>query len=167
VLVGNGGIRRDTGHMPGADMTSDLVVTQARSILQHHRLRCTAPRVAVMTVLMADPAVGHLSAQQIVERLAERGDLVDLTTVYRTLTTMVEVGILHALTVGDRVSTYGLAEQPHHHAVCTRCDAVIEVPAEFLAEALARASDGSRFVLPATAGLTLHGLCPTCQEQVE
>ena len=161
--VGNTGTRRDTGHMPGAEMTSDLAVAQARSILQHHRLRCTAPRVAVMTILAAAPAVGHLSAQQIVERLSERGDLVDLTTVYRTLTTMVEVGILHALTVGDRVTTYGLAEQPHHHAVCTQCEAVIEVPAEYLAEALDHARDGSRFELPATAGLTLHGLCPACQ----
>ena len=141
----------------------DHGVEQARSILQRHGLRCTTPRLAVTSVLFAVPDAGHLSAQQIVAVLGERGDPVDLATVYRTLATLVDVGVLHALAVGERTMTYGLTANAHHHAVCTRCGEVIEVPAEQLSEALARASDGSKFALSSTAGLTLHGLCPNCQ----
>lgn len=138
-------------------------VEQARSILRRHGLRCTAPRLAVASVLFAVPDAGHLTAQEIVTMLDERGDPVDLTTIYRTLATLVDVGVLHALTVNERTTTYGLTANPHHHAVCTSCGAVIEVPAEQLSAALAHASDGSQFALSATAGLTLHGMCPDCQ----
>ena len=56
---------------------------------------------------------------------------------------------------------------PHHHAVCTKCDAVIEVPAPELSSALAVAMTASRFALSEQAGLTLRGLCPACQENVQ
>ncbi|WP_328402760.1 Fur family transcriptional regulator [Nocardia sp. NBC_00403] len=163
-LVGDTGIDHDTGAMPTADTSSDPAVEHARSILRSHGLRCTAPRLAVMSVLTSDPSGGHLNAQEIVARLTERRELVDLTTVYRTLARMVEIGALHVLTVGERAASYGLTVRPHHHAVCTRCAAVIEVPAERLATALDHASRGSRFELAANAGLTLHGLCPACKQ---
>ncbi|MCV7226648.1 Fur family transcriptional regulator [Mycolicibacterium komossense] len=150
--------------MTKGSAATDHSVEQARSILRRHGLRCTAPRLAVTSVLFAVPEAGHLNAQEIVALLEERGDPVDLTTVYRTLATLVDVGALHALTVHER-TTYGLTANAHHHAVCTSCGEVIEVPAEQLSQALAHASDGSRFALSATAGLTLHGLCPRCQLQ--
>ena len=79
------------------------------------------------------------------------------------MTTLVEQGVLHALTVEGGVSTYGLAERPHHHAVCTNCGTIIEVPAQRLSTALEHAIEGSSFTLSEQAGLTLHGLCPDCQ----
>jgi len=142
-------------------------VDQARTTLRSNGLRCTAPRVAVVSVVFADTPSGHLTAAEIIERLEKRGEPADLTTVYRTLALLVERGVFHALTVGDRVTTYGLAEAPHHHAVCTNCGAVIEVPAERLSTALVHASRGSRFELGHDAGMTLHGLCPNCQNAVD
>ena len=133
-------------------------------LLRARGLRRTAPRVAVLATL--EPVDGHLSAAEIHRRLLEDSPLPppDLATVYRTLTTLVELGVLHALTVESGVTTYGLASDPHHHAVCTRCGAIIEVPAHRLSSALEHAIEGSAFSLSERAGLTLHGLCPTCQE---
>jgi Fur family ferric uptake transcriptional regulator len=88
-----------------------------------------------------------------------------VATVYRTVTTLVDAGVLHALTVEGGVTTYGVAEDPHHHAVCTRCGTIIEVPAQRLSSALEHAIEGSSFTLSDRAGLTLHGLCPDCQAQ--
>ena len=79
------------------------------------------------------------------------------------MTTLVDQGVLHALTLEGGVTTYGLAADPHHHAVCTRCGSIIEVPAGRLASALEHAMAGSSFTLSERAGLTLHGLCPQCQ----
>ncbi|GAA4392191.1 Fur family transcriptional regulator [Tsukamurella soli] len=133
--------------------------------MREHDLRCTAPRLAVLSVLVEADARGehHLTAARIHERLVERRRDVDLTTVYRTVSTLVGVGVVHALAVDENVSTYGLAAQPHHHAVCTRCGAIIEVPAEQLSAALSQASQGTGFLLSDRAGLTLHGLCPGCR----
>jgi Fur family transcriptional regulator, ferric uptake regulator len=68
------------------------------------------------------------------------------------------------LTLDDGVTTYGLATAPHHHAVCTQCGSMIEVPARQLSSALEHAMVGSSFALSDRAGLTLHGLCPQCQD---
>jgi Fur family transcriptional regulator, ferric uptake regulator len=135
-------------------------------LLRAHGLRRTAPRIAVLATLQ--PVHGHLSVGEIHQRLIDSdiGDPPpDMATVYRTVTTLVEAGVLHALTVEGGVTTYGVAEDPHHHAVCTRCGTIIEVPAQRLSSALEHAIEGSSFTLSDRAGLTLHGLCPKCQAQ--
>ena len=114
-----------------------------------------------------EPVDGHLSVADIHARILEattnRAPRPDLATVYRTVTTPVDQGVLHALAVDGGISTYGLTEKPHHHAVCTECATLIEVPAKRLSAALEHASEGSSFTLSEQAGLTLHGLCPDCQ----
>jgi hypothetical protein len=72
--------------------------------------------------------------------LEQAGTWVDLSTVYRNLTSLVELGAQHALTVADRTATFGRARAPHHHAVCTPCGAVIEISAEQLARLLREAT---------------------------
>jgi Fur family ferric uptake transcriptional regulator len=136
---------------------------QIGELLRVHGLRRTVPRIAVLATLQ--PVHGHLSVAEIHQRLLDSGnaDVPDLATVYRTVTTLVEAGVLHALTVEGGVATYGVAESPHHHAVCTRCGTIIEVPAPQLSSALEHAIEGSSFTLSERAGLTLHGLCPDCQ----
>ena len=138
---------------------------QIGELLRAHGLRRTAPRIAVLATLQ--PVHGHLSVAEIHQRLLDSGhaDVPDVATVYRTVTTLVEAGVLHALAVEGGVTTYGVAENPHHHAVCTRCGTLIEVPAQRLSSALEHAIEGSSFTLSDRAGLTLHGLCPDCQAQ--
>ncbi|MFJ9365106.1 Fur family transcriptional regulator [Nocardia sp. NPDC101769] len=139
----------------------------ARRLLRSHGLRCTAPRLAVLTTLDRSRGHGHLTVAQIQQRLTDAGHEVDLTTVYRTVSTLADAQVLHALVIDERVTSYGLTDTPHHHAVCTRCGAIDEVPAELLSVALDQARLGSRFALPEIAGLTLHGLCPACQATTE
>jgi Fur family ferric uptake transcriptional regulator len=144
----------------------DAAVTERiGELLRAHGLRRMASRIAVLAVL--EPVNGHLSVAEIHHRLRTTAPAgvtpPDLATVYRTVTTLVDQGMLHALTLENGVTTYGLAVEPHHHAVCTRCGAIIEVPARRLSSALEQAMAGSSFALSERAGLTLHGLCPQCQ----
>ena len=135
---------------------------QARAVLRDHGLRCTVPRLAVTTVFFSEPHAHHLSAHDIADHLSRSGHDVDASTIYRTLTSLVEIGVLHALTAADRTTTYGLTRQPHHHAVCANCGAIIEIPAEQLAAAINQVARQSRFELATTSALTLHGTCPDC-----
>jgi Fur family transcriptional regulator, ferric uptake regulator len=135
-------------------------------LLRGHGLRRMASRIGVLAVL--ESVNTHLSVAEIAQRLHEYlpadEESPDLATVYRTVTTLVEHGVLHALAIEGGVTSYGLADDPHHHAVCTQCGAIIEVPAGQLTSALEHASAGSSFTLSERAGLTLHGLCPQCQQ---
>src|SRR5262245_57546339 len=104
-----------------------------RAMLRGYGLRSTAQRIAVLHVFaVADDAAGgprvHLTAAQVHDRLNAAGGAVDLTTVYRTLTTLVNLGVLHAIARVDQPTSYGLASGAHHHAVCIRCGAVSEIP---------------------------------------
>ncbi|WP_216900163.1 Fur family transcriptional regulator [Nocardia alni] len=134
-----------------------------RTLLQQHGLRCTAPRLAVLDTLAQQAHPGHRSVAEIHRSLIDSGREIDLTTVYRTASTLATAGILHTLALDDRGITYGLADHPHHHAVCTRCGTMNEIPADTLVDALTHASRTSAFQLPDNGGLTLHGLCPNCQ----
>lgn len=133
------------------------------ALLRSRGLRRMPSRIAVLAVL--EPVDGHLSVADIHQRIvgADTAHNPDLATVYRTVTTLVDQGVLHALAVESGVTTYGLTEKPHHHAVCTECGTIIEVPAQRLSTALEHAIEGSAFTLSEQAGLTLHGLCPDCQ----
>ena len=134
------------------------------ALLRAHGLRRMPSRIAVLAVL--EPVDGHLSVADIHQRIVDGGgQSPDLATVYRTVTTLVEQHVLHALAVEGGVTTYGLTEKPHHHAVCTECATIIEVPAKQLSTALEHAIEGSSFTLSEQAGLTLHGRCPDCQTQ--
>lgn len=134
-------------------------------LLRAHGLRRMASRIAVLAVL--EPVHSHLSVAEIDRRLHDGipsdDQAPDVATIYRTVTTLVDQGVLHALTLDGGVTTYGLAADPHHHAVCTECGSIIEVPAGRLASALEHAMAGSSFALSERAGLTLRGLCPRCQ----
>jgi Fur family ferric uptake transcriptional regulator len=136
-------------------------------LLRSRGLRRMPSRIAVLAAL--EPVDGHLSVADIHQRILatapDGAQRPDLATVYRTVTTLVDQGVLHALAAEGGVSTYGLTEKPHHHAVCTGCGTMIEVPATRLSTALEHASEGSSFTLSEQAGLTLHGLCPDCQRR--
>jgi Fur family transcriptional regulator, ferric uptake regulator len=160
------GIRRNTERVTSKSSALDPAVTERLGeFLRARGLRRMASRIQVLAVL--EPVNGHLPVAEIHQRV--RGCLPDGTqppdvaTIYRTVTTLVDQGVLHALTLDGGVTTYGLATAPHHHAVCTKCSSIIEVPAGQLSAALEHAIAGSSFALSERAGLTLRGLCPQCQ----
>lgn len=151
---------------PNPSVLDASVTERIGDLLRARGLRRMASRIQVLAVL--EPVNGHLPVAEIDKRLREclppGTHAPDVATVYRTVTTLVDQGVLHALTLEGGVTTYGLATAPHHHAVCTNCGTIIEVPARQLSSALEHAMAGSSFALSEAAGLTLHGLCPQCQD---
>lgn len=163
------GAGRDTGRVTTASTPDPAATERLGELLRAHGLRRMVSRIAVLGVL--EPVDGHLPVaeihRRIVEGVPDGAPPPDLATIYRTVTTLVDRGVLHALVLDSGVTTYGLAVDPHHHAVCTQCGTIIEVPARQLTSALEHARTGSSFTLSERAGLTLHGLCPRCQGGAE
>jgi len=91
--------------------------------------RITLGREAVLDALSKTD--GHLSADEIYIKLRGRYPNIGLTTVYRTLDVLSEVGLVWRLDFGDGKARYELAEGPkgahhHHHIVCTECNRVVD-----------------------------------------
>src|SRR5882757_6651979 len=106
------------------------------------------------------PARRHRSAADIHDLIVGRAPAVTLSTVYRTLSTLTEHGLVHTLTRGGEVH-YGFADAPHHHGVCTGCGTTTEIPAEMVADLVDRLQRAAGLTL-APDGITLAGLCPAC-----
>ncbi len=124
-----------------------------------HRIT-TARRAVLEEVLEAGNQ--HLSAEDLAERIHQRHPDVHLSTVYRTVDLLDQAGILAQVHVGHGPSSYHLAEDAHHHAVCDGCGAVIEVPATALAPVVARLDRDLGFAAR-PRHLTINGLCADCR----
>lgn len=95
-------------------------------LLRSHGLRRTPQRIATLESIAE--AAGHATAEQIVARVQRRLPAVSPSTVYRTLASLEEVGILCHAHLGHTASVYHVGGSGlHQHLVCERCGAFQEV----------------------------------------
>jgi len=91
--------------------------------------RLTLPREAILDVLAKSE--GHLSAEDIYLKVHPKYPNIGLTTVYRTLDILSDLGMVYKLDFGDGRARYEFAEGPkgahhHHHLVCISCKRIID-----------------------------------------
>ncbi len=91
--------------------------------------RLTTGREAILEIL--SNVAGHLSAEDIYIKVHPKYPNIGLTTVYRTLDVLSDLGMVYKFDFGDGRTRYELAEGPkgshhHHHLVCTNCNRVID-----------------------------------------
>ncbi len=145
---------------------SSVTRDQMVDALRTRGFRITNARRAVCTVL-ADSHGLHLTAAAI-HRLTESAAEValDQSTVYRTLDTLEEAGLITHTHLGHSASAYHLADEPpHQHLVCRRCgstEGILEVDLRsYLAEITARTG-----FHPDPTHFALSGVCSDCAGHV-
>jgi Fur family ferric uptake transcriptional regulator len=108
---------------PRPEVLTDGELAEA---LRKAGLRLTRPRREVHAALR--DLGGHRSADEVAEALAARGSSVSRTTVYNALEDLRRAGaVLHA-DAGPGRALFEARVAWHHHFVCRRCGAVIDVP---------------------------------------
>jgi Fur family ferric uptake transcriptional regulator len=95
---------------------------QIRKMLKTAKLYCTESRTAILKVLFE--ADRPLSQDEIAQRLGKKR--FDKVTIYRTLESLLKVGLLHRAFIDKRACHYELAHnctesQCHPHFTCTNC----------------------------------------------
>jgi len=138
---------------PLADLTERL---RARA------RRVTGQRQAILGLLRQQRH--PLSNKEILAALPA-GDC-NLATVYRAMHLLESLGMVKRFDFGDGVARFELVREDdqghHHHLICTRCSAVVEIagcfPLEW--EQQIAAQNGFKFI---THKLEFFGLCPACQ----
>ncbi len=133
-------------------------------------LRLTLGREAILEVL--SKAEGHLSAEDIYLKVHPNYPHIGLTTIYRTLDILSELGMVYKFDFGDGRARFELAEGPkgkchHHHLICTGCNRVIDYT-DFIddeIELLKRTEQGlsKKYNFKITNHLIqFYGLCEKC-----
>ena len=115
-------------------------------------------------VLAAVESLGHATPEQVFSEVRLHSAAINLSTVYRTLELLDELGVIRHAHIENRTPTYhSTSGHEHFHLVCHRCSAVTTVAsgeAADFAAAMARRHDG--FVVD-VGHLTVFGTCAGCQ----
>src|SRR5205823_13069769 len=107
---------------------------------------------------------GHVSADDLVERIRREASGIGRATVYRTLQWMVEAGVARKVDFGEGRSRYepSYRHPRHFHLICTTCHA----SSEFLSsdvESLIEEVAESRGFTAAQSIVQIYGMCEECR----
>jgi Fur family ferric uptake transcriptional regulator len=104
----------------------------------------------------------YATAKQLHDRLASVHPRIGLATVYRTLEVLRGLGLVTTLAQAHGEIAYlHCRSGHHHHAVCTRCGRVDDVPCRALPTYERILSRGLRFQLTEHQ-LEFYGVCARC-----
>jgi Fur family ferric uptake transcriptional regulator len=127
--------------------------------LRERGLRATPQR---RRVLEAVDALGHATAEQVLDHVQRRDADVSTATVYRTLELLEELGLVtHAHLEHGSPTYHSVRSDEHIHLVCRACGRVQEADAVH-GRSLAEALESDRGFRTDVRHLAVHGICADC-----
>ena len=126
-------------------------------------MRLTPQRRRIVEALTA---LEHGTPDAVAARVAEDGGpALPLSTIYRGLDALEELGIVSHTHLDHRAPTYHLADHATHiHLVCLGCGTVSEAPIGMAAEFAGNVRDATGFD-PDVTHMAIHGWCASCREK--
>ena len=130
-----------------------------KQICNEAGIKLTHQRLEIFRELMSGS--DHPSAELIHKRLHKKLPTIAIDTVYRTLATFDELGVVKKLHVMNERTLFDTNVDIHHHFICTRCKEVNDICW----------SDFDKTTLPETVKgigkvqsrhLEIHGVCNSC-----
>src|SRR6266566_7820856 len=147
-------------HFPLTLATDDLIAH-----LRDAGLRVTPQRLVIYETLVKDKH--HPTARALFERLQGTLPSLSQATVYNTLETMVEMGLVRELgTAGDGTVRYDADISPHAHLVCTDCNSIEDFSAVEVPIPDPTAFKDRGYTIRSMA-VYYYGLCADCRKQRE
>ena len=132
-----------------------------REELHERGLRLTPQRELVLTAVRE---LGHATPEEIAQYIHRTNPSINLSTVYRNLETLENVGLVLHTHLGHGGATYHAAEEVNHlHLVCGKCGSVGEAPIDTAATFVNTLSDDYGFKTDVTH-FAVYGRCANCSD---
>jgi Fur family transcriptional regulator, ferric uptake regulator len=140
--------------MTMTDESEDL-----RSKLRGSGYRLTPQRELILDAV---DTLGHATPDEVLAEVRKSSSALNISTVYRTLEVLEQLGLVRHAHLSDRAPTYhSIRDHEHFHLVCRNCHKVISVGPDVLKPLLARLD--ADFAFTADVGhLTVFGTCKDC-----
>ena len=127
--------------------------------LRDKGLRLTPQRELVLSAVRA---LGHSTPEEVAEKVRQTHPGINLSTVYRNLETLENVGLVQHTHLGHGGATYHAAEKlTHLHLVGGDCGSVGDAPIETAATFVQSLSDDYGFKTD-VSHFAIYGLCAAC-----
>jgi len=95
----------------------------------HKMMKMTPQRMAIMKYL--DGNVTHPGASDIYGALHDQFPTMSLATVYNTMDTLKEQGMVTELSIDPVKKRFDPNTEPHHHLICTKCKKIVDIFIQF------------------------------------
>jgi len=131
--------------------------------LRSHGIHPTQQRLRVIKVLVESRA--HLSAEEIHGLIRAHTPKIGLATIYRTLHTLKEKGLVEEHRFNDEFSRYEAKPANHHdHLICLECGKVVEFDQPVIEQLQLAAAQEKHFSI-VSHRLEIYGICETCAKK--
>ena len=102
-----------------------------------------------------------LTADEIGRRIQDEHPEIALSTVYRSLDALAELGVLEHVHMGHGPAVYHLTHERHVHLVCRGCGVVLELTDDALTDVAAEIERTTGFVIE-PSHFAINGRCAAC-----
>jgi len=122
-------------------------------------LKITPQRVAVYEVLLSRE--DHPTVEEVYEEVKRRYPFISLATVYRTVETLEELGLVKKVAYWGNSIRYDANIEDHHHLICVRCGAIrdIHIDTDWKPPKDIEGYKVEKY------SLHIYGVCPSCQKK--
>jgi Fur family transcriptional regulator, ferric uptake regulator len=116
-------------------------------------------------VLEAVTRLGHGTPEEIAATVQQTAHAVNISTVYRTLELLEQLGLVSHTHLGHGAPTYHSADDADHvHLVCRECGLVTETTPDVVAEVVDRLAAEEGFQAD-VRHLAIFGICRSCRDE--
>ncbi|WP_372735233.1 Fur family transcriptional regulator [Nocardioides sp.] len=130
-----------------------------RARLREQGYRLTPQRELILSAVNT---LGHATPDEVLAEVHRHSSAINVSTVYRTLEVLEELGLVRHAHLSDRAPTYhSVREHEHFHLVCRNCHQVISVDPDVLSPVLTRLEADLGFTTD-VGHLTFFGNCKEC-----
>jgi Fur family transcriptional regulator, ferric uptake regulator len=114
-------------------------------------------------VLQAVEKLVHATPDEILVEVQQHASAVNVSTIYRTLEVLEELGLVRHAHLSDRAPTYhSVTDHEHFHLVCRNCHRTVSVDPEVVAPLAAMLREQHGFVVD-VGHLAIFGKCVECE----
>ena len=94
-------------------------------LLKEKQIKITPQRLEILRYL--DEHRTHPTVERIYSELKEKNPSLSKTTVYNSVETLKEHGIIQSLTISGSEQRYDFKHEMHHHFLCKKCGEIIDI----------------------------------------
>lgn len=134
-----------------------------RELCKRSGLALTHQRQVVFDSLASMPVHHHPSPEEVYEQVRKLIPSISQATVYKTLHTFVQHGILRELSPHHGTLRVDINTHAHHHLICTQCKSVMDIEDDDLDPVKLRRRLPKGFRVERVA-VEIQGLCEKCSQ---
>jgi len=142
-------------------MAQEVENTALNRYLETKGLKQTRQREAILEVFLQ--ATGHITSEELYQRVRDRHPHIGYTTVYRTMKLLCDAGLAHERHFDGGVTRYEIPHEHHDHLVCVRCGKIVEFECAMIESAQEEIAQRYGFQVLRHRH-ELYGHCSSCRD---